>query len=122
MYINHKRILLSKRLRKDDNNENNKRQISKPKLNEQAVNLHGDQWEDEEFKDPQEIRDKIGEYDGICKQLDDAIKHIEDRSLCPKIAGLTLNKAFMNLTITSILGYAFAWGLYQLRQDYIDEK
>lgn len=92
MYINHKRILLYN-LNKMDDDE----------------------------KEIKKNEGKIGEYDAICKYLDDVSKHIEDRSLCPKIAGLTLNKAFVNLSITSIFGYVFAWILYRLRQDYIQD-
>ena len=113
MFINHKRILLLKKLRPDNNN------IINHKLMEQSMDLSR-QFSMDGYGDLE--RNKINEYDGICKQLDDVIKHIEDRSLCPKIAGLTLNKAFVNLTITSILGYGLAWLLHRLRQDYINEN
>eukprot|EP00483_Globobulimina_turgida_P013608 UN13634 len=65
----------------------------------------------------EEKSDQCGDYDldnAIIAYLDDVVRHIEFRSLSPKIAGVKLDTALVRMTMSSFAGFTTALITYLL--------
>ena len=112
--VKHKIILLTQEKQKMDKQSDEKIPAVKEAtdVKEEEIEPKTSNSETDKMRD---ITNKIEEYVHINNYLDDVIKNICKTSVSPKIAGLSLDKAFVKLAISSFVAFVSFGATYYIK-------